>query len=67
MDRAVVKVDAGAPLDEVYERMNRESIPVVAVYGGNGYLGLVSQEDIAEARLLAGYVQRQTEAQIRAT
>lgn len=68
MDREIARVDAQTPLDEVHDRMQRESIPIVAVYGGdrgNRYLGLVSQEDIAEARLVAGYVQRRTEAQIR--
>ncbi|MGZ3417891.1 MAG: site-2 protease family protein [Polyangiales bacterium] len=67
MDRSPVRVDAGAPLDEVHERMQREQIPIVAVMGPKGYLGLVSMEDIAEARLLAGYVQRQTDVQIRTT
>lgn len=65
MSRGATRVDAGAPLDEVYERMTREHIPVVAVFGPQGYLGLVSQDDIAEARLVAGYVQRQTDAQLR--
>lgn len=68
MDRQVPRIDARTSLEEVQERMQRESIPVVAVFEdeqGGRYLGLVSQDDLAEARLVAGYVQRQTEAGIR--
>lgn len=65
MDAAVPRVDASQALDEVHERMTRENAPVVAVYQGKHYLGLVSLEDLAEAKLVAGYVQRRTDAQIR--
>jgi len=68
MDRGVPHVDARTALDELQEQMMRDNTPVVAVFGGDRgdqYLGLVSLEDLAEARLVAGYVQRQTEAQIR--
>ncbi len=60
------RVSSEEPLEEVYARMTRESVPVVAVFDREQYLGLVSQDDVAEAKLVAGYVQRQTEAQIRA-
>lgn len=65
MDKAVPHVDARAPLDELHEQMMRDGTPVVAVFEGPRYLGLVSLEDLAEARLVAGYVQRQNEAVIR--
>jgi len=65
MDAAVPRVDASQALDEVHERMTREDLPVVAVYRGRDYLGLVSLEDLAEAKLVAGYVQRRTDQQVR--
>lgn len=65
MDKQVPHVDARTPLDELHERMMRESMPVVAVFDSERYLGLVSLDDLAEARLVAGYVQRQNEAAIR--
>ena len=65
MDAAVPRVDAAEPLDELYERMTRDHLPVVAVFGGREYLGLVSLEDLAEAKLVAGYVQRRTDADLR--
>lgn len=67
MDRTVPRVDAREALDSLQEQMMRESTPVVAVFDGEQYLGLVSLEDLAEARLVAGYVQRQNEAAIRGT
>ena len=65
MDPAVPKIDASLALDDVHERMTRENLPVIAVYQGRDYLGLVSLEDLAEAKLVAGYVQRRTDVQIR--
>lgn len=67
MDRSIPHVDARTPLDELHEKMMRDSTPVVAVYSGDRgqYLGLVSLDDLAEAKLVAGYVQRQNEATIR--
>jgi Zn-dependent protease/predicted transcriptional regulator len=67
MDAAVPHIDAREPLDELHDRMTRDRISIVAVYGGNNYLGLVSQEDLAEAKLVAGYVQRREDADIRGT
>ena len=67
MDAAVPHVDAAEALDELHDRMTRERISVVAVYGGTNYLGLVSQDDLAEAKLVAGYVQRREDADIRGT
>jgi predicted transcriptional regulator len=65
MDPAVPRVDASQALDEVHDRMTADNLPVVAVYQDRDYLGLVSLEDLAEAKLVAGYVQRRTDAQIR--
>lgn len=67
MDSTVPHVDAQEALDELHDRMTRERISIVAVYGGTGYLGLVSQDDLAEAKLVAGYAQRREEADIRGT
>lgn len=67
MDAGVPHIDAREPLDELHDRMTRDRISIVAVYGGPNYLGLVSQEDLAEAKLVAGYVQRREEADIRGT
>lgn len=64
MDAKVPRVDAAEALDELHDRMTRERISVVAVYGGADYLGLVSQDDLAEAKLVAGYVQRRENADI---
>jgi Zn-dependent protease/predicted transcriptional regulator len=67
MDTAVPRVDAAEALDELHDRMTRDRISIVAVYGGSNYLGLVSQDDLAEAKLVAGYVQRREEADIEGT
>jgi Zn-dependent protease/CBS domain-containing protein len=49
MEREVQRVEATRTLDEVRELMAERGIRIVAVYSGESYLGLVSQEDIAEA------------------
>jgi Zn-dependent protease len=56
MRRDVVRVDAEMSLDEVARTMSEKKTPLVAVYDGESYLGLVSQEDIAEALLLLQFM-----------
>ncbi|XXX80479.1 site-2 protease family protein [Sorangium sp. So ce134] len=56
MRRDVVRVSADRSLDEVMRLMSEKSAPVVAVYDGERYLGLISQEDIAEALTLLQFM-----------
>ncbi len=65
MRKAVHRVAADAALDDAYEEMKRARVSLSAVYEGDRYLGLVSQEDIAEARLVASYSSRREEASLR--
>jgi Zn-dependent protease/CBS domain-containing protein len=59
MNREPLKVDAALPLDEVRTRMAGKGVRVAAVYRGETYLGLVSQEDIAEAFLIVTFAKAQ--------
>jgi Zn-dependent protease/predicted transcriptional regulator len=59
MHRDVLSVDAGLTLEEVRERMGAEGKRLAAVFRGDAYLGLVSQEDLAEALLVIGFSKSQ--------
>lgn len=54
----VVRVDARLTLDEVTKVMGDRETRIVAVFDGDHYLGLVSQEDIAEAQAVLTYLNR---------
>ncbi|WP_437940762.1 site-2 protease family protein [Sorangium sp. So ce341] len=56
MRRDVPRVDADRSLDDVMRLMSEKSAPVAAVYDGERYLGLISQEDIAEALALLQFL-----------
>ncbi|WP_437602277.1 CBS domain-containing protein [Sorangium sp. So ce590] len=56
MRRDVARVSADRSLDEVMLLMSEKSAPVVAVYDGERYLGLISQGDIAEALTLLQFL-----------
>jgi Zn-dependent protease len=58
MKREIERVDAATPLDEVQRTMAEKGIRVVAVTEGDGYLGLVSAEDLAEAIAVATFLER---------
>ena len=49
MERDVLRVEAPQTLEEVRGRMAESGARIAAVYSGEVYLGLISQEDIAEA------------------
>ena len=55
MKRDVLRVDASLDLDEVRRRLVEKGERIAAVYRGETYLGLVSQEDIAEALLVVAF------------
>ncbi len=57
MKREVLAVDANQGLDDVRRQLGEKGERVAAVYEGERYLGLVSQEDIAEALLVSSFVQ----------
>jgi CBS domain-containing protein len=52
MRRDVPRVDAGSPSDEVGRIMIEKNTPMVAVFDGEKYLGLVKHSDIAVAMTL---------------
>lgn len=61
----VHRIAADAALDDAFEEMKRARVSLSAVYEGDRYLGLVSQDDIAEARLVASYATRREERSLR--
>ncbi|MBL8719670.1 MAG: CBS domain-containing protein [Myxococcales bacterium] len=61
----VHRIAADAALDDAYEEMKSARVSLSAVYDGDRYLGLVSQDDIAEARLVASYASRREESSLR--
>lgn len=61
----VHRIAADAALDDAFEEMKRARVSLSAVYEGERYLGLVSQDDIAEARLVASYASRREERSLR--
>lgn len=61
----VHRIAADAALDDAYEEMKSARVSLSAVYDGERYLGLVSQDDIAEARLVASYASRREESSLR--
>ncbi|WP_437736625.1 site-2 protease family protein [Sorangium sp. So ce1335] len=56
MRRDVVRVDAERSLDEVARLMSEKGAPVVAVYDGERYLGLIGRDDVAEALTLLQFL-----------
>jgi Zn-dependent protease len=62
MQREVVRVNAGASLEDVQERMGQSNARLVAVYTGERYLGLVSREDLKEALSVLFFLRRQQQA-----
>jgi Zn-dependent protease/predicted transcriptional regulator len=59
MRREVPQFQASMHLDEVRRVMLENGIRVAAVYEGEKYLGLISQEDISEAVLIATFMKEQ--------
>lgn len=55
MKRDVPKIDASAPLADARRLLQEKGERVAAVYRGDTYLGLVSQEDLAEALLVVAF------------
>jgi Zn-dependent protease len=49
MQRDVLRLQGGITLDAARESMSAIDVRIAAVYDGDRYLGLISQEDIAEA------------------
>lgn len=56
MEREFLTVDPATPLDEVRQAMAEGGHRLAAVFDGDRYLGLVSQEDIAEAMSVLRFV-----------
>jgi len=54
----VVRVDTNLSLDEVMKVMTDADTRIAAVFDGELYLGLVSTEDIAEARAVLTFLNR---------
>ncbi len=63
MNRDIVRVESSGSLDDVRRTMEEKGVRVVAVYEADRYLGLVSQEDLAEALLVATFLQRRVQLQ----
>jgi Zn-dependent protease len=59
MRREVPQFQASTHLDEVRRAMVEGGIRVAAVYDGEKYLGLISQEDLNEAVLIATFMKEQ--------
>lgn len=57
MRREVLVVDATQGLDDVRRLMGEKGERIVAVNGGDAFLGLVSAEDISEALVVSTFVQ----------
>ena len=55
MNRDVPHLDADAPLNDARKVLQEKGARVAAVYRGETYLGLVSQEDLAEALLVVAF------------
>ena len=60
MQREVLKLDANKTLEDVRAELSQRAVRIAAVYEGEGYMGLVSLEDIAEALAVQTFVRRQT-------
>ena len=58
MNREVFKLNAAETLDEAREKMGVQNVRVAAVYDGEQFLGLLSQEDISEAFAILTFVNR---------
>lgn len=66
MQRDVVKVDAATPLDEVLQIMGERGSPLVAVFRGDAFLGLVNRDDLSEAMTVVSFLRRQQAARLAA-
>ena len=62
MQREFLKLDASKNLQEARDSMAQAGTRIAAVFDGARYLGLISQEDIAEAFTLLTFKQRQRRA-----
>lgn len=58
MTRDVFKLSAADTLDEARDKMAERNVRVAAVYDGEQFLGLVSQDDISEAFAVLMFVNR---------
>jgi Zn-dependent protease len=58
MTRDVFKLSADDTLDTARDKMGEKNVRVAAVYDGEQFLGLVSQEDISEAFAVLMFVNR---------
>jgi Zn-dependent protease/predicted transcriptional regulator len=57
MNRDFARLDASTSLDAAREQLNTANTRVAAVFRGDAYLGLISQEDISEALTVLTFVQ----------
>ncbi len=58
MVRDIPRISVHTPLDVVQNRMEEAQSRVAAVHDSRGFLGLVSNEDIAEAYMVLSFIQR---------
>src|SRR5262249_55223836 len=65
MSRDVLRVDVNDSVESVREAMREKETRLAAVHEGDGFLGLVSLEDINEALLMTTFLRRQEEARQR--
>jgi Zn-dependent protease/predicted transcriptional regulator len=65
MDRSIPKFQASAELNAVRNEMAAAGKQVGAIYEGDKYLGLVSQEDIKEALLIATFLAQQEKRRLQ--
>lgn len=56
MNREVLPLEADLSLDQAREKMAEHSAPVAAVFAGERFLGLISQDDINEALRIAAFL-----------
>jgi len=59
MQREVLAVDGKQSLDEVRNMMQEKGTRIAAVYEGESFLGLISQEDMAEALVVSAFSKNQ--------
>jgi Zn-dependent protease/CBS domain-containing protein len=58
----VAPVDASAPLEEIFQRMQREDLPVVPVMEAGHLVGLITMENIAEFLMVSAALQEAPKA-----
>jgi predicted transcriptional regulator len=64
MEREFAKVDAQKTLEQVRQELADRGARIAAVFDGDNYLGLISQEDIAEAFTIQTFVRRHQQARL---